>query len=777
MTLRVKIILVVGLTMTAVISLASVLFSEIVMAGFIRTEETSTLSLVARVHRIIESKFQYLDSKASDWANWDDSYRFVADRNQTYVDTNLGPESVANLGLFAILLFDHKGDLAGGTAIDAVTHEAVELPPEVMASLAPGSELLSHDDPRQSKRGFLVGGPERMMIVTRAIVHSDGQGPSNGTLVFLARLDESEVRSWSQLADAAMTLARVDDPLMEPDMASARDRLSGPGPALAAALDSGTVAGYTVLSDVFGRPAMILRASTTRSAYYNGLVSQRYLTGSLVGIGLVFAVCMLLVIDQLVLRRLGRVSQQLGAIGDGNDPALRVRLNGRDELAGLATSINGMLDALAQRAEQARRFTADLIQSRDEQQRQARELAAKAAELEQARAAADAASRAKSDFLANMSHEIRTPMTAILGFADLLVEPDQSVGERNDCVQIIRRSGEHLLALINDILDLSKIESGHMTVERIACSPAQVIADAVSLMRVRASEKGLSLNVRYEGLVPEKVLTDPMRVRQVLVNLIGNAIKFTDRGGVTVGARLAPGTEMLAVTVTDTGIGMTPEQAARLFRPFAQADSSMSRRYGGTGLGLSISRRLATMLGGDVTLTSAAGEGTSVTATIATGPLSGVRLIEITSEGLAPEPTTHREAPKIRLDGRVLLAEDGTDNQRLICFHLRKAGAEVEVAENGRIAVEMALAAARAGRPFGVIIMDMQMPELDGYGAAAELRAVGYGGPIVALTAHAMTGDRERCMDAGCDSYATKPIDRIKLLQVCAEHLNAATAA
>ncbi len=221
---------------------------------------------------------------------------------------------------------------------------------------------------------------------------------------------------------------------------------------------------------------------------------------------------------------------------------------------------------------------------------------------------------------------------------------------------------------------------------------------------------------------------------------------------------------------------MTTEQVARVFRPFEQADSSMSRRYGGTGLGLSISRRLARMLGGDIACDSTSGVGSTFTAFVDTGPLDGVPMIETIEEGLAPE-TSHAEPRSLTLSGRILLAEDGPDNQRLISFHLRRAGAEVEVVENGRLAVDRAIEAASEGRPFGVIVMDMQMPVLDGYAAASELRARGYTGPIVALTAHAMTGDRERCLAAGCTGYATKPIDRTKLLQACAEHMAHAACA
>ncbi len=400
--------------------------------------------------------------------------------------------------------------------------------------------------------------------------------------------------------------------------------------------------------------------------------------------------------------------------------------------------------------------------------------------LEQFNEAAEAATRAKSEFLANMSHEIRTPMTAILGFADVLLgEPglDRAPPERIEAIETIQRNGNYLLQLINDILDLSKIEAGKLDIERTTCSPTQVLADVTSLMRVRAAAKGIPLELEYAGGIPETIQCDPLRLRQILINLVGNAVKFTETGSVRMVARLLRPVgrpALLQVEVVDTGIGLTAEQASRLFRPFSQADSSTTRKFGGTGLGLTISKRLAEMLGGDITLESEPGKGSTFTVTVEAGDLEGVRLLEGSTEAVAtaaPAPAAGNAAPPVRLDGRILLAEDGPDNQRLIAFVLKKAGAEVTVAENGQIALDEALAARDADRPFDLILMDMQMPVMDGYEATQQLRANGYVGPILALTAHAMAGDEAKCRAAGCDGYLTKPIDRAVFLPAVAERL------
>jgi signal transduction histidine kinase/FixJ family two-component response regulator len=394
---------------------------------------------------------------------------------------------------------------------------------------------------------------------------------------------------------------------------------------------------------------------------------------------------------------------------------------------------------------------------------------------------AEDASRSKSEFLANMSHEIRTPMTAILGFTDLLAEDGdiaRAPERRQDAIHTIRRNGQHLLALINDILDVSKIEAGKMTVEHIPTEIHRIIEDVMSLMRVRTQAKGITLSAVYGTEIPRVFMCDPVRVKQILVNLVGNAIKFTEKGGVTIRTTFDPvgphgGT--LTIAVQDTGVGMTDAQLARIFRPFSQADETMTRTFGGTGLGLTIARRLAELLGGEISVKSEYGKGSTFSVTLATGHVPVGDTWNPTGASISAVPELLRGAELPSLDGvRVLLAEDGVDNQRLISFFLTRAGVRLTIVENGKKVIEAMSAPGEDGTtlldppPFDLILMDMQMPELDGYSATRRLRTLGCRVPIVALTAHAMAGDRQVCLDAGCDDYTTKPIDRALLISVCA---------
>lgn len=387
----------------------------------------------------------------------------------------------------------------------------------------------------------------------------------------------------------------------------------------------------------------------------------------------------------------------------------------------------------------------------------------KAEALERARRAAEAADRAKSEFLAHFSHEIRTPLTAILGFTDVLLADDHVAGlppERREDLRLIERNGAHLLAIINDILDLSEVESGKLRIRPEPCSPREIGAEVLAALSGRAEEAGLDLTLDADAGGAGSLVTDPVRVRQVLINLVGNALKFTKSGGVKVRVRRHTALEV-AVEVIDSGPGIPRETLARVFEPFYRAEPGTE----GSGLGLAISRRLAEALGGRIEVESEPGRGSTFRLILpdlpSDQPSAPARRPESSPAPLPVEP----------LDARVLLAEDNPSIQRVTALHLEKAGASVTLARNGQEAVDAVSEAAASGLPFDVVLMDMQMPVLDGYEATRQLRADGFSGTIVALTAYAMPEDRDECLRIGCDEHLAKPIDWSRLISLIAEHL------
>lgn len=385
-------------------------------------------------------------------------------------------------------------------------------------------------------------------------------------------------------------------------------------------------------------------------------------------------------------------------------------------------------------------------------------------ELEAARRAAEAASQVKSEFLANMSHEIRSPLTAVLGYSDLiLVESDWK--KVADFAAKIKQNGQYLLEIVDDVLDLSRAEANKLTLRKERFSPQRLLADLCSVMRMRARDKGIEMGVNAEGEIPETIEGDPTRLRQILLNLIGNAVKFTSQGRITITMRLENSEDapVMSFEVRDTGIGIAPGDLERMFEPFEQAETSSSRRYQGAGLGLTISKHLTEMLGGTISVRSELGRGSVFSVRVPTGSLHDVKYVSLDPNLLATVHTTRPETQH-QLNARILIVDDIEDVRVLLEQILCGAGARVRTAVDAEQALQFVAQAEESGDAFDLILMDIMLPGMDGAEAVKRLRDKGFRRPIVALTAAARESDRQRCLQAGCNDYFCKPIDDEHLL-------------
>jgi signal transduction histidine kinase/ActR/RegA family two-component response regulator len=384
--------------------------------------------------------------------------------------------------------------------------------------------------------------------------------------------------------------------------------------------------------------------------------------------------------------------------------------------------------------------------------------------LNAAKEEAERANQAKSAFLANMSHEIRSPLGAILGFADLMASPETSRDEIETYANVVVRNSQHLLRIIDDILDLSKVEAGKVEIENIPFSIAELLTDFSSLLGLKARDKGITFTTKALNPIPEVIIADPTRLRQILSNVVGDALKFTEQGSVEMTVAYRKG--LLEFKVTDTGIGLTTEQASKLFQPFQQADASVTRKFGGTGLGLVLTRALAQAMGGDFVLEkSAAGEGSTFAITLKVKENESARMLQTSEVFFSSEPEVKkRPLPKLT-DMRILIVEDLEDNQVILTQMLAKSGAKTSIASNGFEGLQKALS-----QTFDAVLMDIQMPTMDGHTATRLLRERGYKQPVFALTAHAMKDEHEKGLANGFTAFLAKPIQRDQLVEALAEY-------
>lgn len=772
MSLRAKIFLLLSVVALSYVSLEFGLQRLIIYRSFVALEKREAAKDMLRCVAAIEREVHHLDGLTNDWAAWDDTYAFVASLSPAYVEGNLPLPTFQNNRLSLVYYVDRKGGVVWGKIYDLSTGKEIRLTPFPEDALPPDHPMLALETEGRplseiARHGLLMTDRGPMLLAARPIIKSDNTGPARGTIIMGRFLDEELVATLSAQTRVAFNVRGVQPGELSAEETGILAAIVADGQVVTRRLPGSILRLHTIYPDLRGEPGLLIRADIPAEISAIGDAAFWWAMGW----HLAFTVLILLLLATGFQREVVGPIRVLTAhtryIIMSGDLSSSIRLRKRDEIGTLATTFNEMLSRLES-------GTAELSEVNDRLKGEVAGHKRTAEALREARDAAEAATRAKSRFLAHMSHEIRTPLNGIIGMAELMEETDLN-GEQQQLSGIINAESESLLSIINDILDLSKIEAGMLELERIPFDLTRLFEDLACGMAVRAHQKNLAFVASLSPKIPRRLVGDPTRLRQILMNLSGNALKFTDEGEIFLAAELDEETGnriRLRFQVTDTGIGISEEGLSTVFKSFAQADDSTSRKYGGTGLGITIAKQLAELMGGTIGASSEPGAGSTFWFTV-------VLEREVANAALSDPEERNRT---LGFSGLQVMVVDGNRrSRRAICEYLRSLGCrpvglsrvEEAVASVAQAAGEMTGEAPPHQTRFQLLVASHHPPQVDGFELVAKIRSVApkAGLPVLLLASFGERGDGKRCRDMKIQGYLSQPIRRDELAGTIAQVL------